>query len=32
MILGINQTSSVKVNRFEISKDNQVIYTADAPW
>lgn len=32
MILGINQTSSVKVNRFEISKDNRVIYTADAPW
>ena len=32
MILGINQTSAVKVNRFEISRDNQVIYTAETPW
>lgn len=32
MILGINQTSSNGVNRFEITKNNQVIYTAETPW
>ena len=32
MILGINQTVSKGINTFEVSKDNQVIYTAETPW
>ncbi len=32
MILGINQVVSSGINKFEIKRDNQVIYRAETPW
>ncbi len=32
MILGINQTLTKGINKFEITRDNQLIYSAETPW